>query len=90
MLRGTPKNSLGPAALMVCSGASRCGAGPAGRTRVDIHAEVAPRAVLQRVLLAQLIQHVSGVKAGVVAQLARDDLQRLGKRVDEQLRFARD
>ena len=43
-----------------------------------------------RMLLAQLVQHVGGVEAGVVAQLARDDLQRLGKRVDEELGLARD
>ena len=60
------------------------------RTIVDVHAEVAPGAVLVRVLLAQLVQHVGGVEAGVVAQLARDDLQRLGKRVDEELGLARD
>ncbi len=68
----------------------RARAGAPRRTCVDIHAKVAPGAVLQRVLLAQLVEHVGGVEAGVVAQLPRDDLQCLGERVDEELRLARD
>ncbi len=43
------------------------------------------RAVRLRVLVAQLVEHVGCVEAGVVAQLAGDDLQRLGVRLDEQL-----
>lgn len=46
-----------------------------GRTCVDINAKVLAGAVLEGVLLAQLVEHVGGVEAGVVAELTRDDLQ---------------
>lgn len=42
------------------------------------------------VLDAQLVEDVGGVEAGVVAQLARDNLQRLGKRLDDGLLLVRD
>lgn len=38
---------------------------------------------------AQLVEDVGGVKAGVVAQLAGDDLQSFGVRSDEQLLLPR-
>ena len=41
-------------------------------------------------LLTKLVQHVGGVEPAVVAQLARDNLERTGERVDEQLAFAGD
>eukprot|EP00047_Mylnosiga_fluctuans_P001742 m.221713 g.221713 ORF g.221713 m.221713 type:complete len:557 (-) comp10637_c0_seq1:26-1696(-) len=41
-----------------------------------------------RVLLAQAVQHVGRVQAGIVAQLARDHLERLGVRADQQLLLA--
>ena len=41
----------------------------AARTRVDVDADVAPAAVLDRVRLPQLVQHVGGVKPAVVRQL---------------------
>ena len=56
---------------------------------VDVDAEMLPRAVLGCVLLAQHVQHIRGVKAGVVAELARDDLQRLGISNHELLPAAR-
>ncbi len=56
---------------------------PARRTRVDVDAKVAPGAIFERMLLAQLVEHVGGVKARVVAELAWDDFQRLGERIDE-------
>jgi hypothetical protein len=42
------------------------------------------------VLLSQLVENVGGVESGVVAQLAGDDLQRLGHRSDDQLLLAGD
>ena len=39
-------------------------------------------------LLSQLVQHVCCVEAGVITQLAGDDLQCLGIGADEQLGFA--
>lgn len=39
---------------------------------------------------AQFVQDVSGVKAGVVAQLSGDDLQGFGVRSNQQLLFSRD
>ncbi len=66
----------------------------AGQTRgvtcADIDAKVLAGAVLEGVLLAQLVEHVGGVKAGVVAELARDDLQGARKRDHEQLLPPRD
>jgi hypothetical protein len=38
--------------------------------------------------LPQLVQHICGIKAGVVTQLPWDDLQRFGIAVDEQLSLA--
>ena len=39
-------------------------------------------------LLPQLVQNISSIKPSIVAQLARNDLQRLGVRIDEKLRLA--
>ncbi len=39
-------------------------------------------------LLPQLVQNISSIKPSIVAQLARNDLQRLGIRIDEKLRLA--
>mmetsp|Transcript_45072 Transcript_45072/g.75199 ORF Transcript_45072/g.75199 Transcript_45072/m.75199 type:complete len:221 (-) Transcript_45072:886-1548(-) len=41
-------------------------------------------------LLAQLVEHVGGVEAGVVGELARDHLQGLGVSVHKELGLARD
>lgn len=46
------------------------------------------RVVCLEVLLPELVEHICCVKAGVVAQLAGDDLQGLGVGLDEQLRLA--
>lgn len=54
-------------------------------TCVHVHAEVFAGAVLEGVLLAELVEDVGGVKAGVVAELARDYLQGARKRDHEQL-----
>ena len=43
-----------------------------------------------RVFLAQFVEDVGGVKAGVVAELARNDLEGLRHRADQQLLLARD
>jgi hypothetical protein len=59
------------------------------RTCVDVNAVVSAL-FTGRVFLAELVQHVGGIEACVVAQLPRDDLQRLRVRVDEQLRLAVD
>ena len=37
----------------------------------------------ERVALAQFVEDVGGVEAGVIAQLARDDLERLGHAADQ-------
>lgn len=42
------------------------------------------------VFRTQLVEDVGGVEAGVVAQLAGDDLQGLGVRSDQQLLLPRD
>lgn len=55
----------------------------------NVDAEVRAAVVGQRVLVAQARQHVGGVEARVVTQLAGDDLQRARVRVDKHLRFAR-
>ena len=39
-------------------------------------------------LLTQLVKDVSGVEAGVVAELARDDLESLGDATDDELFLA--
>ena len=38
--------------------------------------------------MPQLVQNISSIKPSIVAQLARNDLQRLGIRIDEKLRLA--
>lgn len=44
--------------------------------------------ILGRMLLPQAVEDVSGIQACIVAELPGDDLQGLGKGVDEQLRLA--
>lgn len=58
-------------------------------TCVDVNAKVLARAVLEGMLLAQLVEDVGGIEACVVAELARDDLQSARKRDHEQLLPAR-
>ena len=62
--------------------------GDNGLASVHVHAKVLAGAVLERMLLAQLVQYVCCVKAGVVAELAGDDLQGLCICIDNQLRLA--
>ena len=64
--------------------------GGSSLTRVEIHAIVLAPPIALGVLLAQAVEHVGGVEARVVAQLAGDDLQRPREAVHEELRLARD
>ena len=57
-------------------------------TCIDIDAKVYAIPTLGCMLLPELIQHISGIKPGVITQLAGNDLQRLGVGIDEQLRLA--
>lgn len=59
-------------------------------TSVDIDAKVLTRPVRHGVLLSQLVEDVGGIEPGIVAELAGDDLQGLGKSIDEELTLARD
>lgn len=60
-----------------------------GLTSRDVDAEVLSGLVLERVLLAELVQDVGRVKARIVTELTWDDLECLRVRIDEQLRLAR-
>lgn len=59
-----------------------------GPTSVDIHPKIVCLRILGGMLLPQAVQDVCSVQAGVVTELPGDDLQSLGKGVDEQLRLA--
>eukprot|EP00959_Pyramimonas_sp_CCMP1952_P084189 1761005-Pyramimonas_sp.AAC.1 len=66
----------------------KVGVGVNDPTRVHVHSEETTFTIGQRVLLAQLVENIGGIKASIVGELARDHLESLGKGINKELGFA--